>query len=260
MSSKYDDFLNGKPRKSASKNKPNRDLLWNVLTVLMLLLSVGAVFLFFSLANNPASSINPFAPNTLVPPPPTATWTPIGYDATWTPTATLPPTDTSTPRPTYTLLPSATSFKISTATPNYTPTTVMTSTRTPKPTGAPYSINITYNESTTFRPDTSCNSMYVAGQALDSKNTPVRGLMVKLGGSIPGKTFLADRNTTLTGINKVYGESGFEFDLKIGPVASSQGLWIQLYDLSGAPLSEQFKFATFSDCKKNLILIRFQQK
>ena len=256
----YDDFLNEKPKTSSSKKRPNRDSLWNILTVLMLLLTVGAGLLFFSLINNPTSSLNPFAPPTLVPPPATATWTPIGYAATWTPTATLPPTDTLTPRPTYTLVPSPTAYKISTATPNYTPTTVMTSTRTPRPTGAPYSINISYNESTTFRADTSCSSMYVAGQALDSKNTPVRGLVVKLGGSVPGKTFLADRNTTLTGINKIYGESGFEFDLKIGPVASSQGLWVQLYDLSGAPLSEQFKFATFSDCKKNLILIRFQQK
>jgi hypothetical protein len=101
--------------------------------------------------------------------------------------------------------------------------------------------------------------MYVAGQALDAKNKPVIGLFVKLGGNIPGKTFFPPL-TTLTGIDKIYGQSGFEFDLKVAPVSSSQGLWVQLVDQSDAPLSEQYKFATYADCKKNLILIRFQQK
>lgn len=257
--SKYDDFLDEKPKTSASKKNSNKELIWNLLTGMMLLMTLCACAFFISLIRNPFSNLNPFAPNTPVPPPATATWTPIGYAATWTPTVTLPPTDTSTPRPTYTLEPSSTALIVSTVTPDYTPTNSSTSTRTPRPTGAPYSITVTYNESTTFRADTSCSSMYVAGQALDAKNKPVIGLFVKLGGSVPGKTFLPAL-TTLTGIDKVYGQSGFEFDLKVGPVASSQALWIQLVDQSDTPLSEQYKLTTHADCKKNLILIRFQQK
>jgi len=85
------------------------------------------------------------------------------------------------------------------------------------------------------------------------------GLQVKLGGSVPGKAFVPAL-TTLTGISAVYGQSGFEFDLKTKPVVSSKALWIQLYDQSGTPLSEQYQLKTYSECTKNLILVRFQQK
>ena len=257
--SKYDEFLSEKPKKSGTKNKSNQDLIWNVLTVLMLLLTLSAGAFIISLVRNPYSSLNPFAPMTLVPPPATATWTPIGYAATWTPTVTIPPTNTSTPRPTFTLVTSPTSIKAASSTPVYTSTLESTPTRTPRPTGAPYAITATYNESSTFNSDSSCSTIYVAGQALNPKNKPVIGLFVKLGGGVPGKTIYPVL-TTLTGIDKVYGQSGFEFNLKIAPVASSQSLWIQLVDQADAPLSDQFKIATFADCKKNLILIRFQQK
>jgi hypothetical protein len=257
--SNYDDFLKAKPTKSGRKNKTDKNLIWNLLTGLMLLMTLCACGFFVSLIRDPYSSLNPFAPNTLVPPPATATWTPISYAATWTPTVTLPPTNTSTPRPTFTLVSSPTAFTVSTSTPNFTPTTASTSTRTPRPTGAPYSITVTYNESTTIKADTSCSSMYVAGQTLNAKNGPVIGLSVKLGGGVPGKTFVPAL-ITLTGIDRAYGQSGFEFNLKVAPVASSQSLWVQLVDQSDAPLSEQYKLTTYADCKKNLILIRFQQK
>ncbi len=257
--SKYNDFLREKPKTPGTKKKSNQDLTWNILTVAMLVMTLFAGAFFFSLIRNPYSSLNPFAPNTQVPPPATATWTPIGYDSTWTPTATTPPTDTSTPRPTFTLVSSPTAYKVATSTPDFTPTIASTATRTPRPTGAPYSIAVSYNESSTFRADTSCNSLFVAGQALDAKNKPVIGLFVKLGGGVPGKTIFPVL-TTLTGIDKAYGQSGFEFNLKIAPVASTQSLWIQLVDQADAPLSEQFKVTTYADCKKNLILVRFQQK
>jgi len=259
--SNYDDFLNETPRAaSAPKKKTNSpDLIWNVLTGVMLLMTLCACFFFVSILRNPYSSVNLLAPSTIVPPPATATWTPVGYAPTWTPTVTLPPTDTNTPRPTFTTLPTSTTYVIQTATPNYTPTVTDTPTRTPRPTGVPYSITLTYNESIIFRTDTSCLSTYVVGQALDAQNKPVVGLQVKMGGSVPGKTFVPAL-TTLTGISPVYGQSGFEFDLKIAPVAANNSLWVQLLDQSGAPLSEQFKFSTYADCKKNLMFVRFQQK
>jgi hypothetical protein len=80
-----------------------------------------------------------------------------------------------------------------------------------------------------------------------------------LGGSLPGKTFVPAL-VTLTGTSLVYGQSGFEYDLQLAPVASSKTLWIQLYDQSGAPLSEQFKLISYADCKRNLVFVRFQQK
>jgi len=259
MSDNFDDFLNEKPKKPVRQQQSSPDLKWNLLTVVMLLVMMCACIFFFNIFSNPYSSLNLFAPDTPIPPPSTATWTPIAYAATWTPTLTVPPTETSTPRPTFTVVASPTLFSVKTATPNYTPTIAPTPTRTPRPTGVPYSIAVTFNESVTFRADTSCSSLYIAGQALDAKKKPVVGLQVKLGGGVPGKNFVPPL-TTLTGISPVYGQSGFEFDLKIAPVASSKSLWIQLYDQSGSPLSEKTFLTTYADCKKNLVLVRFSQK
>ncbi len=253
----FDDFLKEKPKAPPPKKKASPDFTWNVLTAVMLVMSICACVVFFSVFTNPYSSINPFAPDTPIPPPATATWTPVGYAATWTPTVTVPPTETYTPRPTYTIEPSVTPYILKTSTPDYTETPSLTPTKTARPTGVPYSISVTYNESVTFDSANTCSSMYVAGRVMDAQNKPVWGLQVKLGGGVPGKTFAM---TTLTGISQVYGQSGFEFDLKVAPVASSNALWVQLYDQSGAPLSEQTRVATYTDCKKNLILVIFQQK
>jgi hypothetical protein len=220
---------------------------------------VGMCVLFASILTNPYSALNPFPPFTKIPPTITATWTPIKLSPTWTYTPTVPPTETNTPRPTYTLEPSLTPFIIPSATSLFTPTYTATASRTPKPTGVPYGVTITPSESTTYRADTSCATMYVAGQALDNKKNPVLGLQVRLGGSVPGKTFNPPL-TTLTGIFTVYGPSGFEFDLGIQPVDSKSSLWIQLFDQSSAPLSDQVFLTTYSDCKKNLIYVRFTQK
>lgn len=258
--SNFDNLLDERPKKSKAPKNPPKDIKWNVLTGVMLLLTLCACMVIFSLLQNPYSRLNPFAPNTLVPPPATATWTPVGMAATWTHTPTLPPTETATPRPTYTVEPSSTTYTVSTATSIYTPTKAFTPTRTLRPTASPYMVTVTYNASTTFRPDTGCNDMYVAGTALDAKNNPVTGLVVKLGGSLAGKTYLPEAYTTLTGINQIYGPSGFEFDLKVAPVASYKTLWVQLSDISGTLFTEQYKFSTFTDCTKNLILVRFQQK
>jgi hypothetical protein len=256
--SNYDDFLKEKP-KVPTKKKANPDLTWDVLTGVMVLMTLCACGFFSSVLMNPQSPLNPFPPSTLVPPPPTATMTPLGFEPTWTPTASVEPTETATRRPTYTPVATFTLFKITTPTLTFTPTITVVASRTPRPTGVPYTATVSYNDSVTFRADTSCASMYVAGQTLDAKNSPVTGLQVKLGGGVPGKTF-APALTTLTGISPIYGPSGFEFDLRVAPVSSSKGLWVQLFDQSGAPLSEQVQLKTYNDCKKNLILVRFQQK
>lgn len=255
----YDELLKEKPKAPQAKKKSGPDLTWNLLTVVMALMTLCACGFFTNLLLNPQSTLNPLKPATLIPPPPAATWTPLGYAATWTPTVTVPPTETSTPRPTLTWAPTFTPFTISTATLTPEPTETVVATRTLRPVGVPYSISVSYDQSTNRRADTSCASMYVAGTAMDSKNSPAQGFQVKLGGSVPGKAFVPAL-TTLTGISQIYGQSGFEFDLKIQPVDSSKSLWIQLFDLSGAPVSEQYQLKTYKDCKKNLILVSFQQK
>jgi hypothetical protein len=257
--SNYDDFLKEKPKVSGPKKKASPDLTWDMLTVVMVLMTLCACGFFSSILMNKNSPLNPFPPATDVPPPPTATMTPLGYEPTWTPTPTVEPTETPTKRPTYTTVPTFTPFKLTTATLTFTPTITVVASRTPHPTGAPYTVTVSYKESATFRADTSCASMYVAGQALDAKNSPVVGFRVKIGGSVPGKNF-STLPPTLTGLATAYGPSGFEFDLGLKPVASTKTLWIQLFDLSGAPVTEQYKLDTKSECKSNLIYVRFQQK
>ena len=257
--SNYDEFLKEKPKASSPKRKASPDLTWDMLTLVMVVMTLCACGFFFSVLMNPYSVLNPFPPSTLVPPPPTFTMTPLGYEPTWTPTPSVAPTETATRRPTFTPVATFTPFKITTPTKTFTPTITVVASRTPRPTGVPYTVTVSWEESVKYRPDTSCASMYVAGKALDAKNNPITGLQVKLGGSVPGKTFVPAL-TTLTGISPIYGPSGFEFDLHVGPVASSKGLWVQLFDQSGAPLSEQFQLKTYSDCKQNLILVNFKQK
>jgi hypothetical protein len=257
--SNYDEFLKEKPKASRPKKKTSPDLTWNLLTVVMVVMTLCACGFFFSVLTNPYSALNPLRPSTLVPPPPTATMTPLGFDATWTPTITIEPSETATKRPTITTEPTNTLFVITTPTNTFTPSITVIASRTPRPTGVPYNVTISWEDSTKYRPDTSCASMYVAGKALGANNNPITGLQVSLGGSVPGKVFVPPL-TTLTGISPIYGPSGFEFDLRVAPVASSKGLWVQLFDQSGAPLSEQVQLKTYTDCKKNLILVSFQQK
>lgn len=244
----------GNSGRQTRRKKSSSDSAWNVLTVMMLIGTLLACGYFYSLFSNPYSALNPFPPNTptLTPIPPT--WTPLGFEATWTPTLTLVPSPSFTPRPTYTLEATNTPFSLASA------TSIFTETKTPKPTGAPYIATITYYESSaTFRPDTDCGVMLVAGRVIDSKNTPVISLIVKLGGSLPGKVFIPPIQT-LAGIATGYGPSGFEFNPEVAPVSTSNSLWVQLFDQNSTALSNQIFVTTYNDCKKNLIFVQFQQK
>lgn len=258
--SNYEDFLNETPPPAApprKKKKDERETLWNVLTGVMLLMTVCVCGVFFNIFSNPYSALNPFQPPTPLPPTLTPTITPIRFAPTWTPEPTLPPTATNTPRPTITLEPTFTPFKLVTPTKPPTNTPVVSPTRTPKPTGAPYAATVNAVASTVYRADSTCDRLYVAGQALDGRNNPAMGLIVKLGGSLPGKSF---NDLTMTGLNLAYGQSGFEFDLGLSPVASKNTLWIQLFDQAGAPMSEQIYLTTYADCNHNLIYVRFTQR
>ena len=104
------------PRKISS-------IIWNVLTVLVLLMVVCLAAFFMMILFNPNSQLNLFPPPTL---PatisfPTATSTSqIALPATWTPEPTLEPTFTDTPVPTHTPPPSETPFSLFTLTPTAT--------------------------------------------------------------------------------------------------------------------------------------------
>jgi hypothetical protein len=230
-------------------------LVWNILTVLVLLATLCVAALFLGLFLNPGLALNPFPPPTL---PalagfPTATPTPRNIlPATWTPTVTPVPTQTSTP-----------TSEPPTATPEATallavPSPVAGATGSPPPAGVSFVLqpggpiaipNIGH-------PEAGCGWMGVAGQATGLNNAPVLGLVVQLGGTLEGQALSP---VTLTGTATQYGTGGYEFKLADQPVASSGDLWVQLLDQAGAPLSEKIYFDTFAECEKNLVLINFNQ-
>lgn len=231
------------------------DVLWNVLTVLVLVSMLCAGGFILSIFANPLSPFNPFPPPTLpaMLMAPTATWTPIQLEPTWTFTPTIEPSTTPTRRPTITPFPSSTPFP--SITPRFKPTLTRTPTYTPKP-AYPFTASISPYESTIIHPEAACNWMGVGGQVYDLKNNPVVGLIVHLGGTLNGKTV---DMTTVSGTAPLYGQGGFEFVLGAAPLASKDTLFIELLDQQALPLSGQVLLTTYEDCKKNLLIVRFKQ-
>lgn len=236
-------------------------VIWNILTVIVLLMALCVCIGVGAILINPQISINPYPPPTMPPTAtfPTATPTPPNpFPATWTPTitlmATLIPTGTSTAVPTDTqpaVTPPSTEVPAqtpgngqATSTPSYDMPFVLHP-------GDPVAINnIGY-------PELGCNWMGVAGRAFDLSGAPIeQGLFIQLEGTLndePVKMFAT------VGMDTPYGPGSYEFFLGDEPIASSQTLWVQLSDPSELPLSDKIYFDTFVECDKNLILINFNQ-
>jgi hypothetical protein len=119
-----------------------------------------------------------------------------------------------------------------------------------------YQATIDYVDSSYYHPEAGCSWMGIAGQAVDINNAPVLYLAIHISGSLGGKYI---DYVSATGTAPNYGRSGFEFYLGDKPLASTNTLTIQLTDQQNLPLTEPVKLTTFSDCSKNLVLIRFKQ-
>ncbi len=231
------------------------NLIWNVLTMLVLLATIALAGMILSIFLNPYSAFNPFPPPT---PPvllqlPTLTPTPLViFEPTWTPVPSLTPTATFTPRPTETLIPTETPFPLFTPTTSSTGSAPASSMPFIVAQGSPVAIS-----SAAFYPELGCNWMGVAGQVLDLSGAPVAtGVVIQLSGVLGGQ-FL--EMTSLTGVAPQYGPAGYEFFLLDKPIASNRTLWVQLLDQAGLPMSEKIYFETFDACEKNLIYINFRQ-
>ena len=229
-------------------------MILNVLTVAVLIatLCIGGFFLVIFV--NPQSSINPFPPATLPPELefPTATPTPqLVLPATWTPQPTTEPAATYTPRPSSTPAATVTPFPMFTSSPTAESTEVAGSKPFIVDQGSPVAIS-----SETFHPESGCNWMSVAGQVLDMSGAPLNGVVIKLSGVLAGE--YRDQ-TSLSGVAPQYGQAGYEFFLTDEPVASREGLWLQLFNVAGLPMSDKIYFDTFDDCDRNLIFINFRQ-
>ncbi|NWG08268.1 MAG: hypothetical protein HXY35_16455 [Chloroflexi bacterium] len=243
-----DEFnFDGKPSRRASGGSME---VWDILSILVLLLTVCIGVYFLAVFISPNSTFNLFPPGGRSVTP-TATSGPIQLEPTWTASPTLELTPTSTLRPTFTPLPTNTPFSL--IPPTRTPRPP-TPTPTPK---APFSaISVSNVESTLIHPELACNWAGIGGTVVDANNSPVIGMVVVLRGSLNGNSI---EQQIVTGINKEYGPSGFEFVLGNAPVASSKTLYVQLVDLQNIPLSDKIFVTTSADCDKNLVLVRFKK-
>jgi hypothetical protein len=221
--------------------------LWDILSILVLILTLCIAGYFVVIFLNPESSFNILPPGGFGPRVATATTTPIKLEATWTASPTLELTPSNTPRPTFTPFFTATSFSL------------VPPTKTPKPTStpkAPFGATVQQVESTVIHPELDCTCAGIGGTVVDSNNSPVIGTVVVLRGTLNGKTI---EEPTVTGINKEYGPSGFEFVIGNAPVESKNTLYVQLVDLQNIPLSDKVFVTTSSDCSKNLVIVRFKK-
>jgi heme/copper-type cytochrome/quinol oxidase subunit 2 len=233
--------------------KKSPALVWNVLTILVVVTIVCVVSVFFLIFMNPYSGINPFPPPTLntTVAPPTATVTPrFTLIPSWTPTNVMVET-TGTPE--------AINVPSITETPSEG-VAVMEVTLIPPPggfsfiarQGSPSAI-----DGASFHPDAGCKWSGVAGQATSLNGESVQGLFVQLGGSMPGADPV--NKLAMTGLAAQYGAGGFEISLADKVIASNGTLWIQLLDQQNLPLSDRVYFDTYDDCQKNLVIIYFDQ-
>jgi hypothetical protein len=243
-----DDFnFDGKPTRGQGGGLPMN--MWDMLSILVLIITGCLVLYFAFIFINPGSSMNFLRPGSLSGPQlPTSTPTPLQLEATWTPSPTLATTPTDTPRPTFTAFPTETPFSL------------VPPTKTPKPTStpkAPFTASVSQTQSTLIHPDLACASWTgIGGTVVDASNSPVIGVVIVLRGSLSGK--LIDQ-PTVSGINKEYGPSGFEFVLANPPVQSDKTLYVQLVDQNSVPLSDKIYVSTSTDCAKNLVLVRFKK-
>jgi hypothetical protein len=174
------------------------------------------------------SPTSPTVMSTKTPTPDTPT---SGYTRTPTPTATATATSTFIPAPAYTSTP------------------------------VPYSLQVMnpYYLGNFTHEDLGCNWLGIAGQVFDSGGQVQKDIIIKAGGEINGIPVEEDMTMPLTNpeIDTAYGPGGYELTLGSAPADSDLTAWIQLYNLTGDPLSEKIFFVTYKDCQKNLILMNF---
>jgi hypothetical protein len=186
----------------------------------------------------------------------TPTVTPRQLEPTWTPTATVdvPPTETLLPSLTPPATMTSVNFVPATETPVFTATPTVTP--TPKALFSVSSVNSIESIIIPHLLDAACNWQGVGGTVDDQNSGPIIGIVVRLAGTYDGKSV---ELTTVSGISPEYGKSGFEFVLGDKPLNSRDKIYVQLLDQAGLPLSEEIYIDTSSDCKENLVLVRFKK-
>jgi len=160
--------------------------------------------------------------------------------------------------------PTPTEVEAPTSTPAITATQTPVNTNTPAPfptqTPTPLPFNVQANTPAYIanfaHPTAGCDWIGVAGQVFDLENKPAINIVAVVTGSNSEEVFEGFSVTGTEGAD-VYGPGGYEIVIGNEPFGSEDNFSIQLFDLSGSPISNDYSFRTFADCGKNLIIINF---
>lgn len=235
-----------------SSSPSRKDLIWNIMTTIVLLAIVVVIAVYLTIFQNPRNALNPLPPPGLPTQAqmPTATATLRSLPPTWT--ATVPPTATATVTPMTAV--------IATDAVEVTPGELLPVVEETEQPGALYAFAVQGEvkgiDATIFRPEHGCNWLGVAGQAFDMQGRPATGITVQVGGSLM-RTYID--LISLTGTALWYGQAGFEVFLAEQPSNSNGALWVRLLDQSGLPLSPKVYFNTSDNCQQNLVVVNFKQ-
>lgn len=105
-------------------------------------------------------------------------------------------------------------------------------------------------------PGESCGWIGIGGQVLDAVGEAERNRIVVVSGVLNGISLdLAG----LSGSAPLFGPAGFEIRLP-GETALSSRLFIQVYGLDGAPLSDPVEIAPPANCEKTLVMVNFRRQ
>jgi hypothetical protein len=110
--------------------------------------------------------------------------------------------------------------------------------------------------------DLGCDWLGIAGQIFDQKGLVQKEIVIRAGGKINGKSVVEQMTMPLTepDIDLAYGPGGFELTLANSPADTENTAWIQIFDITGDPLSDKIYLITYDDCFKNLILMNFIER
>lgn len=269
---------------------PNRSTLYDVITLLFVILTVGLVAIMVLIINDPQTTLNPFPPPTV---PPLVNLPTLTPSATITPTATASGTPTNTPTPTNTAIPpsaTASNTPTPTDTPTTTPTQVLaganpqpqsttipqgqtlaplddgsgnivpgseatatpvgTSTPFDAPTRSPFPFTVTEVSYESNPGDQGCQWLSVAGTVTGLFGEPLPGLAIQ----IDGENF---RQVQFSGSAARWGEGGFEFAVGAAPRTATYTL--QVKSPTGGLLSDTIEVQTGNTCDSTVTFIEIVQ-
>ncbi len=105
-------------------------------------------------------------------------------------------------------------------------------------------------------PELGCGWIGIGGQVLDAVGEAELGRVVVVGGVYNG---ISVDLVGLSGSAPLFGPAGFELRLP-DELSLSSRLFIQVYDLDGAPLSDPVAVTAPADCDQTLVMVNFRKQ